>query len=207
MVLENLYNSITGSIPDQYQLILTLLFFTIVIVLYSVFVYYFYKFLAKKNLVELNLSQYNRTEHPTATKLLAVFFYIIEYIILLPILTLIWFSVFSILLLLLSETSQAATILTLAAALIASIRVASYISQSLSRDLAKVVPFTLLALFITNPNFFVVSRFLERIAEIPGLLYQVPYYLILIILLEIIMRIFDTVKTFFVSEEEVANKK
>jgi|APSaa5957512576_1039674.scaffolds.fasta_scaffold51249_2 hypothetical protein len=200
-----IYNNIAGAIPDQYSLIATLLFFTLIIVIYSVFVYYFYKFIAKKNIIELNLDQYNRTEHPTATKLLAVFFYIVEYIILLPVLTLIWFSVFSVFLLLLSETSQAATILMLSAALIASIRVVSYVSQNLSRDLAKVVPFTLLALFITNPNFFVVSRFFERISQIPDLLSHVPYYLILIIVLEILMRIFDTVKKLFVSEE-VVNK-
>jgi high-affinity nickel permease len=41
---------------------LTLILFTGVIVLYSLLIFYFYKFLAKKNIIELNLGSHNQYE-------------------------------------------------------------------------------------------------------------------------------------------------
>jgi len=80
-MLENFISLFTGGA----DLILTLAFFTTVIVLYSIFVFYFYRFLARKNIIELNLNQYNQYGNEVVMKIFAVIFYIIEYIILLPV--------------------------------------------------------------------------------------------------------------------------
>ena len=74
------FSDILGT---EASLMLTLLFFTAVLVLYSVFVFYFYRYLAKKNLIELNLEQYNKYSHPGIIKFFAAIFYFIEYIIIL----------------------------------------------------------------------------------------------------------------------------
>ena len=180
-----------------------LLLFTAVIIIYSVFVYYFYRFLAKKNLIGLNLSQYNKSEHAVATKFFAFLLYIIEYIIILPVVTFFWFAVFAVLLLVLAKGLSVGTIIVIAAALIASVRVTAYVSENLSRDLAKMVPFTLLALSLTQPDFFSVGLLLERASQIPGLLTSIPYYLLFIVGVELIMRIFDLLRKLFVFEKQV----
>ncbi|MBT7102391.1 hypothetical protein HN935_02670 [archaeon] len=168
-----------------------LLFFTAVIVVYAVFVFYFYRFLAKKNLIELNLSKYNQYENPATVKFLATIFYIIEYLVILPVLTFFWFAVLAILILVLSKGLDASTILLISAALVAAVRITSYVSEDLSRDLAKMLPFTLLAIAITTAGFFDISALFLRIKEVPSLFSHVPYYLLFIVAIELIMRIGD----------------
>ena len=58
-----------GIIPSEANLMLTLIFFTSIIVIYSVFVFYFYRFLGKKNIIELNLNQYNQYQSPALIKM------------------------------------------------------------------------------------------------------------------------------------------
>ena len=186
---------------NECNIILVLLFFTALIAIYSIFIYYFYRFLAKKNIIDLNLSQYNRYEHPVAMKFFAFLLYILEYIIILPIITLFWFGVLSIFLLLLAKNLELRTILIISASLVASVRVTSYLSQKLSQDLAKMLPFTLLALALTSPNFFSIELFLARLTQMPLLISEIPYYLLFIVVVEFIMRITDLIRRLFKFEE------
>jgi len=194
----------TGLFTGEVSLIFTLAFFAAVIVIYGIFVFYFYRYLAKKNLIELNLSQYNTYSHPAMIKTFASIFYIIEYIIILPVITFFWFAVLAILILLLGEGMDVGTILLISAALVAAVRITAYISENLSRDLAKMLPFTLLAIAITKPGFFEVSELISRFSGIPNLLSHILYYLLFIITIEITMRIIDFfTKIFKTTKEEV----
>ncbi len=188
-VLDTIKNSVLGIIPETYKTIIILLFFTVIIAIYAIFVFKFYKFLAKRNIVDLDLNKYNRTEHPFLTKLFAGLFYILEYIIILPIITSFWFAILAIFLLVLSKTQDVGLVITISAALIAAVRLTSYISENLSQDLAKMLPFTLLGLFLIEPGFFSLDLFIERIGQIPSLISQIPYYILFIIILEFILRI------------------
>lgn len=179
--------------------------FTTIIVIYSIFIFYFYKLLAKKNIIKLNLNQYNQYSSPTFTKILAVIFYIIEYLILLPVLTLFWFAILSILVLTLSQGIGTATVLLISAALVAAVRITAYISEDLSKDLAKMLPFTLIAIAITKPGFFEISSLIARINEIPALFSSILIYLIFIFSIELIMRAADffcSIFSFSRNEEE-----
>lgn len=187
-------------------LALNLAFFTTVIVIYSIFVFYFYRFVAKKNIIELNLNQYNQYSHPAAIKFFAVLFYIIEYIILLPLLTFFWFGILAILTLILAKELPVDAVLLLAAALVASIRVTSYVNEDLAKDLAKMLPLTLLAIAITTAGFFDLSIFFDRIKEIPELFSDIPYYLVFIIGIELIMRISDSIGSAFKPEKEITEE-
>ncbi|MBU3923905.1 MAG: hypothetical protein KJ592_03235 [Nanoarchaeota archaeon] len=190
-MLENLINILL----TEKNLVLTLAFFTTVIIIYSVFVFYFYQFLAKKNIIEINLNQYNQYSNPTAAKFLAIIFYIIEYIILLPILTFFWFTVLAILILLLSKGIETETALLISAALVASVRATSYISEDLAKDLAKMIPFTMLAIAITTAGFFNINELLIRMTAIPSLFQNILYFLFFIVAVELIMRFADLTKT------------
>jgi len=194
-VLVEGYANFVSSLSGSQSLIFTLLFFTFVITIYGIFVYYFYKNLAKKNIVDLNLGQYNTSEHPVFGKFLASIFYIIEYLIILPILTFVWFGVLAIFLLMLSKVENVATILLISAALISAVRVTAHVSENLSRDLAKMLPFTLLALFLVEPNFFSINLFIDRLSQIPSLVSQIPYYLVFIVVLEFLTRIIELIES------------
>ena len=197
--------NLTTLITGESNLLLTLTLFTAVIVIYLIFVFYFYRFLAKKNIIELNLNQYNQYSNPALIKFFAAIFYIIEYIIILPVLTFFWFAILSILILLLSKGIEVRTILLISSALVAAVRITSYLSEDLSRDLAKMLPFTLLAIAITTAGFFDINALLSRVGEIPSLFSDIPYYLIFIVAVELIMRIStfisDTIRTSKAEEE------
>lgn len=172
------------------NMILTILFFTLLIAIYSIFIYFFYRFLAKKDLISLNLNQYNIYKNGAIMKFFAAIFYIIEYIVLLPIVTTVWFTFLSILVLMLSEGLETQTALIVSAALVAAVRITAYIKEDLSKDLAKMLPFSLLSLAITSEVvFFSASALTKRISEIPNLFDQLPYFLIFIVCVELFMRI------------------
>jgi hypothetical protein len=181
-------SDIITTLSGKTNLLVILIFFTVVIIIYSIFVFNFYKFLAKKNIIELNLNQYNQYSNPAAIKFFAVIFFVIEYIILLPILTFFWFAILSILILILAKGLEAKTILTISAALVASVRATSYVNEDLSKDLAKMLPFTLLAIAITTAGFFDIGALVSRIAEVPSLFSNIPYYLLFIVVIELVMR-------------------
>jgi hypothetical protein len=197
---------LTSLLTGEINLAIILMFFTAVIVIYSVFVFYFYRFLAKKNIIELNLNQYNRYSNPAVIKFFAAIFYIIEYIIVLPILTFFWFAVLSILILLLAKGIDVSTILLITAALVSAVRITSYVSEDLSKDLAKMLPFTLLAIAITTSGFFDISALLLRITEIPSLFSDIPYYLIFIVAVELIMRTLTSLQSLVQSSKAEENQ-
>jgi hypothetical protein len=198
----SIFTDIGATLSGEGNLLFTLLFFTAVIVIYAIFVFYFYRYLAKKNIIGLNLSQYTESEYSTTLKVLATLFYILEYLIILPILTFFWFAVLAILILVLAEGVSASTILVISAALVASVRITSYVSEKLSQDLAKMLPFTLLAIAIIKPNFFDVSALISRFAEIPSLFSNIAYYLMFIIILELIMRFADLISKILKTKKE-----
>jgi len=198
-----MFEQLTNLFTGETSLIITLIFFTAVIVIYAVFVFYFYRFLAKKNLIELNLNKYNQYQHPAAVKFFAAIFYIIEYLIVLPVITFFWFAVLAILVLVLSKGLDASTILLISAALVAAVRITSYVSEDLSKDLAKMLPFTLLAIAITTAGFFDVNALILRIKEVPSLFSNIPYYLIFIVAIELIMRIIDFTQSAIHSSQAV----
>ena len=200
--ISNAFTLMNEQVPEQYKPLVILALYTLIIVIYAIFIWKFYKFLARRNIIELNLSQYNRTAHPTLNKIFASGLFLLEYLIITPILVFFWFSILAVALLLLSKSQSVDQILLISAAIVAAVRLASYYSQDLAKDLAKMFPFTVLAVFLLDPQFFVFEKFIERFSEISPLLSNILIYLIFIIALEIIMRSLFTIVDLFLSREE-----
>ena len=170
---------------------LNLFFLVLLVVFYSIFIWKFYRFIATKNLIKLNLNQYNKSEHPATSKFLKVIFYFIEYIVILPFLIFFWFFAFTLFLIILTKNIDINTILIISATIIASIRMTAYYKEDLSKDLAKLLPFTLLGIAITTKGFFNADKILTQINQIPLVLSSIFPYLVFILLLEIILRSFE----------------
>ncbi|MBI2124305.1 hypothetical protein HYT92_00795 [Candidatus Pacearchaeota archaeon] len=189
--IKGVYESIIGSVPPQYSILINLFLFTLLIVIYAVFIWKFYRFLATKDIIKLDLAKYNKSTHPALRKFFASVLYLIEYIIISPFLIFFWFAILSVFLILLSKEQGVETILLISAAVVASVRMTSYYKEDLSRDLSKMFPFTLLAIFLLTPNFFSIPRFISQITQIPLLLNNILYYLLFIVGVEIILRFFS----------------
>lgn len=199
--LVNLYNSFIAVLPPWLQTFVNLFLLVLVVTIYAIFVWKLYRFVAKKNLIELNLNQYNKSQKPFATKLTAGFFYFLEYIVILPFLIFFWFAVFTIFLILLTDGLVTSALLIISAVIIGAIRMTAYYKEDLSKDLAKLLPFTLLAISMTKAGFFNFERILTKLTEIPNFFGDILHYLLFIIVLEVILRVFDMIFSLFGVEE------
>jgi hypothetical protein len=206
------YNSFLGSLPTPVQSFINLFLLVLVVIVYSVIVWKFYKVMAEKNIFGLNLSQYNKSEHPFFTKMMAALFYLLEYIIIIPFMIFLWFGIFTLLLILLTaEGIPVSTILLVSAVVIAAIRMTAYYRRALSEDIAKILPFTFLAVFVLNPTFFTsdfITRIFGRFSEIPSFISEILTYLIFIIILEVVLRFFEFLFSLFnIGTEEQPKKE
>ena len=184
----------------QNPVFINLLFPTVIIAIYVVFVWKLHIFISTKNILRLNLNKYNRTSHPLLAKMVAGLLYFLEYIIILPILIFFWFMIFAILLIFIAKDMEPGSIIFLAAITIAVLRVVSYIpkyGESASAETAKIIPFTLLAIGLTEPLFFNSEEILARVSDIPQLFQGISSYIFFIVAIELILRSLTFVVSMF----------
>jgi len=207
--LLNSYSSLTSLLPSTIQQFLNFIVIVFLVVLYSIFVWKFYSSISKKNIFSLNLDEYKNSKNAALEKILAFLVYIFEYLIFFPILIFIWFSVFTIFLILLTENLAVGTLLLISATVIASIRITSYYRRRLSEDIAKLIPFTLLSISLLNPTFFSLDRLSTQFQGISLSFGDLFVFFIFIISLEVILRIVDLVFAYggLKSEEDNENNE
>lgn len=191
---QSFISAVPGSVGEFVNLIILLL----LVFLYSVFIWNLYRFIAKKNFLGIDWGKYLGSEKSIQVKIL----YFLEYIIISPFVIFFAFAIFGIFLLLMSEGVDIQTLLIMTAIIVASVRMTSYYSEDLAKDLAKVFPFTLLVLSMTKANFFEVERLIGQLDQIPLLLSNILIYLGFLIALEIILRFFEFLFSLFGLDEE-----
>lgn len=192
-----------------------LLMFIVGIVIYSLFVFKFYKFVGKRDIFKLNLNQYNKRETGLGRAFLGSVFYLLEYAVVFPLFVFFWFLVFVALLAFMSKTANVESILLMAMALIASIRITSYFSEDLSKELAKTLPFALLAIFLSDIEFFSLGYSLNVFNSLSGFGELILFYFLFVVILEFILRLIYLISLIFspkkfqeeLKEEELAEKK
>lgn len=195
------YNQFVSTLPPQATTFFTVLTLILVVYIYSWFIWKFYHYIATKNLLVVDLSKYNTSHHPIISKAGAIFFYLLEYIIILPFLIFLWFSVFTLFLVLLAQDLSIDSVLLISATIIGAIRMTAYYSEDLSKDLAKLLPFTLLGVSIVTPGFFDIERIITQISGIVPLVSDIAVYLLLIIGIETLLRFFDFLFSLFGLED------
>ncbi|MCK4553075.1 hypothetical protein KAT80_02635 [Candidatus Pacearchaeota archaeon] len=204
--LFSIYNEFILTLPPPLGQFVNLLILVLMIVLYSIFVWKFYKFISKKNPVGLDLNQYNKFQHSFLSKLTHGTLYFVEYLLILPFMIFIIFTVFTFFLIILAQSQETSQILIISAAIITAIRMTAYYKENLSQEIAKMLPFTLLAITVLNPNNFADTQYIERIfshiSNISGFFSQIITYLIFIIIIEAILRFFDFIFSLFGVEEQ-----
>ena len=188
---------------DAYAILKDLVVLIIGIAIYAIIVYNLYRFVAKRDVFDLNLRQYSRSEHPTIAKFFATILYIIEYLMFFPLFLMVWFIIFSAIFISMS-TQDIGTILTISMALVASVRIASYYKQNLARDIAKLVPFALLAVFLIDGGIsFDWTNSAELLIQIPSLLSTLFYYFAFVFALELILRIVHSITKALFKRDEI----
>ncbi len=201
------YNNIIQVLPENLRIIPPLLLITLTIAVYSVFVWFLYKTLSKRDMLKLNLAKYNVAKHPTLVKFWAVVLYAAEFMLIAPIAIFFWFAVFSFFIIILAKEVEVGTAILIAAATISVIRITAYINEELSRELAKLFPFTLIAVVVLTPDFLDIGTSISRFSQVVLFFNNAIYYLLFIVLMEIILRLIYLPLAVVDSEDDEDRKK
>ena len=165
---------------------LNLFMSTIILFFVSLLAWYvYYKQLARRDLFEipkLNLKTKFANVLDRTT-------YFLKHLFIFPIYSFIWFLIFSFLLFVLSKSRPIEDILFLGIIVVAATRIGAYVSEKLAEDMAKLLPLTLIAIFLISPEAVTIKTITS---SLPVLLQQIPRvakYLLFIIAIEWLLRI------------------
>ena len=158
------------------------------ITVYGVFVFNFYRFLARKDIFTLNLQKHNQARRPALRKTITVIFYVFKCLMLYPIFVFFWFAVMAVLLYLLSRNQQVEIVMLVAMGVVGAIRTCSYYKEALATDIAKILPFALLGITLIDSSIIRVIDSTEGVREAVLRWETAIYYLVAVVALELILR-------------------
>ena len=179
---------ITVDIIEALTALRPLALATIGIAVYGVFVFNFYRFLARKDIFKLDLDKYNHTTRPLVHKTFASLLYVLKFLIIFPAFVFFWFVVLAFLLSLMARNQSVDSILLAAMAVVGSIRMCAYYNQTLSTDLAKILPFALLGITLIDRSLVNIPTSSANLQEAVEYWETMVYYMAAVVILEVIMR-------------------
>ena len=166
----------------------------IAIAVYSGFVFMFYRILAKKDLLTLDLSKYADDFGGKVKKYLRSVLFVVQYIVVVPILIAFWTLVLAVILTLLSDSSDHARNALIATSVVGAVRILAYWTEDLSRDVAKMLPFAVLGVYLVSSTSVQWSEFETLLKSLPELAKSFFSSLVLLAILETLLRIVTTLK-------------
>ncbi len=152
------------------------------VLIYSVFVFAFYRFVAKRDIVPPGLNQYSN-------RFASSVLYFIQHFLSFPILSIGWCAAFVVILAILGQEQPVENTIMVSVVLVSTIRATSYVSEDLSKDLAKMLPFAVLALYLIDMSYKSLIVSWGVVKELPDRWELIVYYIIFIVILEFLLRI------------------
>lgn len=172
-----------------------LIYFGLGMAVYSVLIFNFYRFLARKDIFELDLTRYEQARFRLFRTASHLIFYVGKYLILFPFVAFAWFVLLTVFLVFLSREQAIESTLLVSMAILSSIRITAYYNEDLSRDLAKMLPFALLGIFVVDLSYFSFQSSLDALQQAFNQWESIAYYLLFVIGLELALRISSPVLT------------
>ena len=163
--------------------------FAVGVAIYAILIFNLYRFMSRRDIFNLNFSRYEESGHPLFRKSIHLFFYVCKYLLIFPLFAFFWFGVLVVMVAFLSKTKEVEDLLLIAMAVLMSVRVTSYYTEDLSRDIAKMLPFALLGIFLINLSYFDFETSTELLNRVGAEWKSIFYYWVFIVLLEFVLRI------------------
>jgi len=188
---ENL--SIEKIIGGDFSGLASVFYLAIAIAIYAVIIYKFYRYIATRDCFKPSERKH--------TKLMGF----LKYFFLFPFVAVIYFMGFSLMLLFLSKDISVGVVLSTSFAVILAIRITAYYTEDLSKDLAKMLPFALLGLFLVSPSFFEYQDVIDKVNSFPDFANTAVQFIIFLIIVEWILRILLSIRyTIFLKKDKTA---
>ena len=181
-----------SEVEELFQIIIeesdTTLGAIVAISVYSVFVFIFYRALAKRDLITLNLNHYSDNLSGRVRKYARTILFVLQYIVVVPLLITFWTLVLAIILTLLSPDADHSRNELIATSVVGAVRILSYWTEDLSRDVAKMLPFGVLGVFLVGDAQVQISEIKELFSGLNEIATSFISSLFLIAVLESILR-------------------
>lgn len=174
------------------QQFLNIALYTVSIVFYAMLIWALYRFITKENIFVFEGMEY--TKIPTLTSVLM-------YLVVFPIITFGTFFFFALMLIFLAKSQAVEQILVISVTLVSAIRIMAYYSEGLAQDVAKLLPLTLLGIFLVDPTYYSAGVVLEKLYALPSLTGLIMRYMFFVILLEWVLRLLHRIKLHFYEKE------
>lgn len=161
----------------NFEFIISLFYLIISIAIYSVIIYHFYRYIARRDCFKPSDRKHSKSIG------------FCKYFFLFPFVAMAFFMGFSLMLIFLTKNYEIDALLSTSFAIIVAIRITAYYTEDLSKDVAKMLPFALLGVFLVDPTYFTVDIVNQRINSLPEYVNMILQFLFLIIIVEWILRI------------------
>ena len=191
------YNQLISSLPPAAGNFVNLFGAVLLVVISVVFIWKLDHLISKKNTLNLNLSKYQSGDYAASEKFAAAMLYFLEYIIIIPFFIFAWFSAFALLIIMFTDNLSIDFILFISAIIVTSVRMMAYYKESISNELAKLLPLNLLAYSILTSSVIGIQKVVSKISELPGAAENALTYFAFIIIIEGILRFFEFVFSMF----------
>lgn len=182
---ENITSQFGTDVP-----VTDLMGYSIGMVIYGIFIWNFYRFLARREMIPLRLKKY-QTDGKKITSIIA---HVFKYVIIFPLVVLVWFVVYSTFLFFMAPDLPTEHVFLIVISLVVTVRISAYYKEDLAKDFAKLIPFALLGIFLTSNIFFTPNDILDRAYGFVPFLGKILGFVIYAILVEAILRILFLVK-------------
>ena len=139
--------------------------FVLGIVIYAIFIFKFYRFLARRDIIKLDLTRHARS----VSRIPRVLFYLLENIVIFPVIVFFWYAVLVTLLSLLAKDQPPESILLVSIGL---------------WEL-----FALLGIYLVDQSYFELSVSVDILEDMPDRWNLIAYYLMFTVALEFVLRI------------------
>ena len=170
----------------------SLLYLALSIAIYSVIIYHFYRYIARRDCFKPSKIKHTKTVG------------FLKYTFLFPFIAIVFFMGFSLMLLFLAKDIEVGIVLSTSFAIVLAIRVTSYYTEDLSKDVAKMLPFALLGIFLVDPSYFEFSDLIDKFNSLPLFVNTALQFIIFIILVEWFLRLLLIIRCRLIPKKEDA---
>ncbi|NQV09061.1 hypothetical protein HQ529_04375 [Candidatus Woesearchaeota archaeon] len=186
-----------AQVMEIVEILKPLAMFVVGMAIYGIFIFKFYRFLAQREIFKLDLDKYNKAKHPVLKKGVEIFLYVVKNLVVFPVIAFFWFGILATLMAFLARDADVETILLISIAVVGATRICAYYNEELSKDMAKILPFALLGIFLIDIYYFSFENSIDVLKEFPQHVYTFLYYLMFIVFLEFIFSMVHTVRKYF----------
>ena len=182
--LSDLFQSLSADsiINFDYSIITPLAYLIILIAIYSIAIWHFYRFIARRDCFNIKTIHHKKL------------FSVLKYFLFFPFIAFLFFLGFSLMILFITREYDFSAILSTSFAVVIAIRLTAYYSEDLSKDVAKMLPFALLGLYISDPSYFSYAEISAKINSLPEFLNLCIQFILLIVIIEWFLRIFLSIR-------------